>query len=64
MDATKLHIPNTPVRMDLDDIEQAPRHPMPEGYRARRWQPGDSETWLAIHYESERFHMVSSMLYQ
>ena len=38
--------------MAVDNLADVKRYPLPEGYRIRRYQPGDDETWLRIHDET------------
>jgi GNAT superfamily N-acetyltransferase len=42
------------VRMIREDLEGLPRHELPGPYRIRRYQPGDEESWLAIHLRADQ----------
>ncbi|MFW6153641.1 MAG: GNAT family N-acetyltransferase [Planctomycetota bacterium] len=50
------YLPITMIRPTLDGI---PEHPLPDGYRIRRYAPGDRQTWVAIWQTTEPFLTIT-----
>ena len=54
----------TAVRMLCSDVGTAPRHALPCGYALRGFQPGDEDSWVAIHRRADRLQESSLALFE
>lgn len=51
------------VLMERDHLEGVDDHPLPDGYTARWYEPGDERHWVDIHLKAERYADVSHDVY-
>ena len=50
------------LRMELDSLEQLPRHPLPERYGFRFYRPGDEIHWARIETSAGEFSRIEDGL--
>lgn len=50
------------LRMELDSLEQLPRHPLPERYGFRFYRPGDEMHWARIETSAGEFSRIEDGL--
>ena len=50
------------LRMELDSLEQLPRHPLPERYGFRFYRPGDEIHWARIETSAGEFSLIEDGL--
>src|SRR5437867_2753553 len=54
-----------PIRllMTRTDLENIPEFPLPAGFSARWYQPGDEAHWLRIHLAADRLNEITPELF-
>lgn len=55
---------NLPVALERDSLEDLPSWPLPPGFSARWYQPGDQHKWVQIHLQSERYVEISEAVFR
>ncbi len=51
------------VRMERDTLEEIPCHPLPSGFSAKWYEPGDEQLWIDVHLKAEKYQESKEAVY-
>jgi GNAT superfamily N-acetyltransferase len=54
---------NVYILMEREHLDDIPECPLPPGYSAKWYEPGDTESWIRIHEAAERYAEISEAVY-
>jgi GNAT superfamily N-acetyltransferase len=55
---------NVSVTMARHDLEDIPRHPVPDGYAIRPFAPGDAAAWVEIQGAADAYNEITPALFR